>query len=106
MNKIEVQIQKAEEKFAQHKARLQKLKNRQQESAKKELHKKHLIIGQLIMTKMKGNKLYSEKVLTELDCFLTKSSERALFQLQSVGTDQNNKVTTRNIEKSRLIKHD
>jgi len=106
MNKFNDQIQKLEHKRAQIKAQIQILKCKEHEAENKELHKKHIIIGKLIMAEMENDENYSEKILAQLSDSLKKFNDRMLFDLQRTQTNHDNSTIIKNTDGSEFIKHD
>jgi len=98
MNTFKEQIQKLEQKGAQIKAQIQILKCKEHEAENKELLKKHIILGKLIMTEMQNDENYSEKILTKLSGSLKKSNDRILFNLQPAETKLADKSAPENTE--------
>lgn len=81
---LEQQIAKQEERLKQLKAQKQAIlareKKKQSEQQRKDDTRRKILLGSYLLHKME-NELAKEKILAELDKYLTEDRDRKLFQL-------------------------
>lgn len=87
MTKLEEKITALETQLKQVKALKQKIEARKKTLASKKTRaeetKKKILIGALMLEKMNQQEEIRNQILAELDQFLTRNSDRALFGLPS-----------------------
>lgn len=88
MTKLEEKITALETQLKQVKALKQKIEARKKTLASKKTRaaetKKKILLGALMMEKMEEREVTKMRILGELDKFLTRNSDRALFDLPAL----------------------
>lgn len=88
MTKLEEKITALETQLKQVKALKQQIEARKKTLASKKTRaeetKKKILIGALIMEKMEEREITKMRILGDLDKFLTRNSDRALFDLPAL----------------------
>lgn len=69
------------EKEKQLKAKIQAAKSRESEKQRKLETRRKILIGSMVIEGMKNSEDYKEKIRQNLDKYLTKERDRALFDL-------------------------
>lgn len=77
-------------KKKQEQLRLQIQKEQQKETAKKrkEDTRKKILIGAMVLEGMKNSEEYEQKILKNLDQYLTKERDRKLFELKATHSER------------------
>ena len=77
-------------KKKQEQLRLQIQKEQQKETAKKrkEDTRKKILIGAMVLEGMKNSEEYEQKILKNLDQYLTKERDRKLFELEGIHSER------------------
>lgn len=77
-------LEKLLEKEKQLKAKIQAVKSREREKERKLDTRRKILIGAMILEGMKNSEDYDLKIRQNLDKYLTKNNDRALFGLPDI----------------------
>ena len=72
-----------EKRLAELNAQLNKIKSKEALEARKQDNRKKILLGAWLLSQMKSNKDYEQKILGHMDNFLTKDRDRQLFGLDT-----------------------
>jgi len=78
---VDEMIRKEEDRKAQAEARLQRLKARKMQEARKRETKRKILIGAMVLDRIERGKVSEKLIWADMDQFLTRDHERALFDL-------------------------
>ncbi len=88
---LEKKIEAHLEKLKQLKARKQAIeareKSKQKEQERKDDTRRKILLGSYLIKKMKENEANNEKILAELNGYLTENRDRKLFKLPEINKD-------------------
>lgn len=80
-------LEKLLEKEKQLKARIQAAKSKEREKERKLETRRKILIGAMVLEGMKNSDDYKEKIIQNLDKYLTKNKDRNLFGLPEISED-------------------
>lgn len=80
--KIEAQLEKLKQLKARKQAIEAKEKSKQKEQERKDDTRRKILLGSYLIKKMQENEANKEKILSELDLYLTEDRDRKLFNLE------------------------
>ena len=85
---LEQQISKQQERLKQLKAQKQAIdareKTKQKEQERKDDTRRKILLGSYLIKKMQSNEANKEKILAELNEYLTENRDRQLFDLPDI----------------------
>ena len=79
--KIEAQLDKLKQLKAQKQAIEERQKTKQKEQERKDDTRRKILLGSYLIKKMNANEANKEKILAELNEYLTEDRDRQLFDL-------------------------
>lgn len=79
--KIEAQLEKLKQLKAQKQAIEAREKNKKKEQERKDDTRRKILLGSYLIKKMNANEANKEKILAELNEYLTEDRDRQLFDL-------------------------
>ncbi|ALV74964.1 hypothetical protein [Acinetobacter johnsonii] len=79
--KIEAQLEKLKQLKAQKQAIEAREKNKKKEQERKDDTRRKILLGSYLIKKMNANEASKEKILAELNEYLTEDRDRQLFDL-------------------------
>ena len=82
--KIEAQLEKLKQLKARKQAVEAREKNKQKEQERKDDTRRKILLGSYLIKKMQENEANKEKVLAELNGYLTEDRDRKLFDLPEI----------------------
>lgn len=82
--KIEAQLEKLKQLKARKQAIESREKTKQKEQERKDDTRRKILLGSYLIKKMKGNEANNEKILAELNEYLTENRDRQLFDLPCI----------------------
>jgi hypothetical protein len=82
--KIEAQLEKLKQLKARKQAIEAREKSKQKEQERKDDTRRKILLGSYLIKKMHANEANKEKILTELNEYLTENRDRQLFDLQNI----------------------
>jgi len=85
-NKIEAQLEKLKQLKAQKQAIDAREKMKQKEQERKDDTRRKILLGSYLIKKMNANEANKEKILVDLNEYLTEDRDRFLFGLSSIKT--------------------
>ena len=85
--KIEAQLEKLKQLKAQKQAIEAREKSKQKEQERKDDTRRKILLGSYLIKKMNENEANNEKILAELNGYLTENRDRQLFKLPEINKD-------------------
>ena len=85
--KIEAQLEKLKQLKARKQAIEAREKSKQKEQERKDDTRRKILLGSYLIKKMKENEANNEKILAELNEYLTENRDRKLFKLPEINKD-------------------
>ena len=82
--KIEAQLEKLKQLKARKQAIEAREKSKQKEQEKKDNTRRKILLGSYLIKKMNANEANKEKILAELNEYLTEDRDRQLFDLPNI----------------------
>ena len=82
--KIEAQLEKLKQLKAQKQAIEARERTKQKEQERKDDTRRKILLGSYLIKKMQSNEANKEKILTELNEYLTENRDRQLFDLPNI----------------------
>ena len=82
--KIEAQLEKLKQLKAQKQAIEAREKTKQKEQERKDDTRRKILLGSYLIKKMQSNEANKEKILAELNEYLTENRDRQLFDLPNI----------------------
>ena len=92
--KIEAQLEKLKQLKAQKQAIEAREKTKQKEQERKDDTRRKILLGSYLIKKIQSNEANKDKVLAELDDYLTEDRDRQLFNLPPINEVQEKKYDT------------
>jgi len=85
--KIEAQLEKLKQLKARKQAVEAREKSKQKEQERKDDTRRKILLGSYLIKKMNENEANNEKILAELNGYLTENRDRQLFKLPEINKD-------------------
>ena len=85
--KIEAQLEKLKQLKEQKQAIESREKTKQKEQERKDDTRRKILLGSYLIKKMNANEANKEKILAELNEYLTEDRDRQLFDLPKISHD-------------------
>ena len=85
--KIEAQLEKLKQLKARKQAIEAREKSKQKEQERKDDTRRKILLGSYLIKKMNENEANNEKILAELNGYLTENRDRQLFKLPEINKD-------------------
>ena len=82
--KIEAQLEKLKQLKAQKQAIEARERSKQKEQERKDDTRRKILLGSYLIKKMQSNEANKEKILMELNEYLTENRDRQLFDLPNI----------------------
>ena len=82
--KIEAQLEKLKQLKARKQAIEARERSKQKEQERKDDTRRKILLGSYLIKKMQSNEANKEKILTELNEYLTENRDRQLFDLPNI----------------------
>ena len=82
--KIEAQLEKLKQLKARKQAIEAREKSKQKEQERKDNTRRKILLGSYLIKKMNANEANKEKILAELNDYLTENRDRQLFDLPNI----------------------
>ena len=82
--KIDAQLEKLKQLKAQKQAIEAREKTKQKEQERKDETRRKIVLGSYLIKKMQSNEANKEKILMELNEYLTENRDRQLFDLPNI----------------------
>ena len=82
--KIEAQLEKLKQLKARKQAIEAREKSKQKEQERKDDTRRKILLGSYLIIKMNANEANKEKILAELNDYLTENRDRQLFELPDI----------------------
>ena len=92
--KIEAQLEKLKQLKARKQAIEAREKSKQKEQERKDDTRRKILLGSYLIKKMQSNEANKEKILAELNEYLTEDRDRQLFDLPTINEVQEKKYDT------------
>lgn len=92
--KIEAQLEKLKQLKAQKQAIEARERTKKKEQERKDDTRRKILLGSYLIKKIQGNEANKDKVLAELDDYLTEDRDRQLFNLPPIDEVQEKKYDT------------
>jgi len=92
--KIEAQLEKLKQLKAQKQAIEARERTKKKEQERKDDTRRKILLGSYLIKKIQGNEANKDKVLAELDDYLTEDRDRQLFNLPPINEVQEKKYDT------------
>ncbi len=89
------QLEKLKQQQEQLKARIQTLEAAEKTRERKKDTSRKILLGSLVLEKLKRGDPVAERFKAELDGYLTRDHDRALFELAPLPKEDNGKVVKR-----------
>ena len=87
--KIEAQLEKLKQLKARKQAIEAREKSKQKEQERKDETRRKILLGSYLIKKMQANEANKEKILTDLNEYLTEDRDRKLFDLTPLNEKTN-----------------
>lgn len=85
--KIEAQLEKLKQLKARKQAIEARERSKQKEQERKDDTRRKILLGSYLIKKMNENEANNEKILAELNGYLTENRDRQLFKLPEINKD-------------------
>ena len=82
--KIEAQLEKLKQLKAQKQAIEERARTKKKEQERKDDTRRKILLGSYLIKKMQANEANKEKILAELNEYLTEDRDRQLFDLPNI----------------------
>lgn len=79
--KMATKREQLEKKLSEIKAQIAKLNAKEAQETRKQETRKKILLGAWVLSKIKSDNAYAEKIQAEMDKFLTQERDRKLFGL-------------------------
>jgi large subunit ribosomal protein L7/L12 len=96
-NEESKKLKMLEKKMAQLKEVMRKEKSKEEKKKRARDNRRKILIGAYIIEQMKRGKIEKDKILRGLDKFLTRNTDREIFELPPISTDESNSSDNQNV---------